>query len=532
MALHKLTALEHELEALLLFDDREFRQAWSSKSFTLSFQTHCKKLDAIIESKRKEIRLSMQNAESTDVARLLDLSFTGIVRCYLCERCSDQASATPDICPSSSFYADLRFTADTFFTCQAHHLTHHEFMSERLQHFFRLYHESSSFLKETLETFRLLDDLPQVAKQNPNYINEYIIFHAILREDNDDLLQGFADGVTFDLLGRTWLHQVLDVLPLVSEEAQWTVRIRELARKIQQTDEIYRGINRSDGMGRTVLHAACQRGYTSIATALLSKGADPMHKARAGLSPLHFAAASGSLDICAGIVRRVTKDDVCATDMLGKKPIDYAFANKHFEVARLLSSASSTSFLDQPYHRWSTPLIKAITRQDIQLIEQLLLVGDDVNRKIESTSRYHKISNALTEALWPPNEMGIVIADLLVEKGAAIDAQLDNGKTALHIFARAQEKEVVEYLIRKGANLNQRDDEGRTVLMHACRSNRWMNHRWTQARLTSPVLLNKAFDRWGVANMTDYWGRTALDHAREWENSEAVTLLEPLTATR
>lgn len=56
------------------------------------------------------------------------------------------------------------------------------------------------------------------------------------------------------------------------------------------------------------------------------------------------------------------------------------------------------------------------------------------------------------------------ILDILIEKGATIDARNRRGETALLIAAQCGNKHVVSNLLDKGANLYARDKHGRGVM--------------------------------------------------------------------
>lgn len=56
------------------------------------------------------------------------------------------------------------------------------------------------------------------------------------------------------------------------------------------------------------------------------------------------------------------------------------------------------------------------------------------------------------------------ILDLLVEKGAKVDARNRAGETALHVAVRCGRKLAMRTLVRHGANVHARDAEGRSVL--------------------------------------------------------------------
>lgn len=61
----------------------------------------------------------------------------------------------------------------------------------------------------------------------------------------------------------------------------------------------------------------------------------------------------------------------------------------------------------------------------------------------------------------------LVLAKLLLEKGANIDAVDDCGNTSLHWAAKSSDSGVTEFLLDNGANVNARNDFGETPLHDA-----------------------------------------------------------------
>jgi ankyrin repeat protein len=65
------------------------------------------------------------------------------------------------------------------------------------------------------------------------------------------------------------------------------------------------------------------------------------------------------------------------------------------------------------------------------------------------------------------------VARLLINRGANIEHQDDNGRTALLWASRYDCLDVAELLIHCGANIEHQDNVGRTVLLHASYHNRF-----------------------------------------------------------
>jgi len=103
-----------------------------------------------------------------------------------------------------------------------------------------------------------------------------------------------------------------------------------------------------------------------------------------------------------------------------------------------------------------------------------------------------------------------VVVDLLLEKGADIDIQDDQGDTALHLAVGHEQ--VAELLLEKGADINRTDRWGMTALHEAARN----GHEQVVG-----LLLKKGAD----VNAKDQGDGTALHEAAAKGHEEVVRLL-------
>ena len=107
----------------------------------------------------------------------------------------------------------------------------------------------------------------------------------------------------------------------------------------------------------------------------------------------------------------------------------------------------------------------------------------------------------------------------LLEAGAKINAQNQDGETALLVAARRGRKELVEFLIKWGADVNIKDREGETALMLAtkCRNKELV-----------AVLVGGGAD----INLKDKYGNTALMKAAWVEHTEIIDFLKAYSTTK
>jgi ankyrin repeat protein len=95
-------------------------------------------------------------------------------------------------------------------------------------------------------------------------------------------------------------------------------------------------------------------------------------------------------------------------------------------------------------------------------VEALLDKGAKVNTKDKFLG--------MTALMWASGSVkGHQVVQLLLARGAEVNAGDDYGLTALMRASRKGHREIVQALLAKGADVNAKDKEGRTALMWASR---------------------------------------------------------------
>ena len=107
--------------------------------------------------------------------------------------------------------------------------------------------------------------------------------------------------------------------------------------------------------------------------------------------------------------------------------------------------------------------MEAAKRGDLPLVKRLLDNGADVNAKVKS--RVYPCSNGWTALMYGSNYPEVV--ELLLQKGADINARANDGNTALKSAALEGNAEVVKLLLEKGADINATTQHGNTALRTA-----------------------------------------------------------------
>jgi len=176
--------------------------------------------------------------------------------------------------------------------------------------------------------------------------------------------------------------------------------------------------------GSTALYAAAEADRFAVVRRLLEKGANPKLAGKGDVTPLAAAAFKGNDRVVEALLAHGV--DPNALDKTGKTPIVYAAA---------------LGF---------TPVVR-----------RLLDAGVDVN------ARY---GNELTVLMWAAGYAdgagaldAEAVANLVLDRGAAIDATDNRGWTALMIAADADHLGMVELLLKRGAARDVKDKTGKTA---------------------------------------------------------------------
>ena len=273
-------------------------------------------------------------------------------------------------------------------------------------------------------------------------------------------------------------------------------------------------VNAKDAWGGTPLHYAASGGHKEIVELLIAKGAAVNAKRSDGGTPLDWAEETGFNKETADLLRKhgatTTKPKV--TSFKSMPEIDLASfteeqqatilaqANKEgcdcgckmtvaecrnddtscrtsVRLAKVIveevtgEKPNSESKAAEPVAEASQPkpttakapdisIHKAVEEGNIEAVKKFLAAGIDVNAKAFITGSTPLHIAATKE-----------VVELLIAKGADVNAKDKYDMTPLHPAAGRGHKEVVELLIAGGADVNARDEDGDTPLDWADRRN-------------------------------------------------------------
>lgn len=197
-------------------------------------------------------------------------------------------------------------------------------------------------------------------------------------------------------------------------------------------------------------------------------------------------------------VQAITKRDVRAVENLVAAGADVNRANRDGQTALMLAAAERKRslmqlLLDRGAHvdarnnRGGTALMYSATAGDLEGVKLMLARGANVNARaangwtaltLAAARGFPEVVAVLLASGGDPNVQDIygwtplmravqqmrpgVVRVLVTSKRVALDAQNENGLTALHLAAGDGLKEIALMLVERGADIHVRDRAGRT----------------------------------------------------------------------
>ena len=197
-------------------------------------------------------------------------------------------------------------------------------------------------------------------------------------------------------------------------------------------------VNAQTSDGATAFLVAARRpGSSAVLRYLLDHGADAKTANKQGTSALHYAAASGDLDMVTLLLERGAAVNAQAQE--GTAPLARAAVGGNFAmVALMLERGADPNLVGASFH---SSLEAAVLRGDTRIVEALLKADADVNRV--GYGDYTPLMWACYS--WNANP-GVI--RILLDHGADPSRQGKDGNSALALAQRRGDQELVSLLTK------------------------------------------------------------------------------------
>lgn len=204
----------------------------------------------------------------------------------------------------------------------------------------------------------------------------------------------------------------------------------------------------------TPLHWAAEADQLEAATLLLRKGANTTSRTDGGWTPLHSAASKGSTNVLALLLKR--RSPVNAISQSGT-PLDLAIGYKQDTVAGMIREKGGRE-------GWQISIHMAAAKGRGVAVQTFLERGVKVNA-VDSLHRS-------TPLHWAAGAGKVNTMEMLIARGAIIDARSESDATPLHQAVLRNRPEAVELLLNNNAAVNLKNKSGYTPLDYATANKR------------------------------------------------------------
>jgi len=258
------------------------------------------------------------------------------------------------------------------------------------------------------------------------------------------LTSQYSASMKEGLLALTHYYHVLDDNPDREDDQP---DVSQLLLNVQNTF--------SDDLKKLLLlHRPSSKGDEATVRTFIAMGADINASSYDGDTALHRAAGKGHLKIVRLLLDHGALLEASynrSGEIPGITPLGSAVEKNHYNTVQLLLDEGADIEHDA---RWScgTPLMGAACESNFDIARLLLEHGADPNTKSDSDFGANALDAALNE--FRPDLISLNYIQLLIKKGANIEAKNDYGETALCTAVTHGWVEAVSLLLEYGADPN------------------------------------------------------------------------------
>lgn len=230
-----------------------------------------------------------------------------------------------------------------------------------------------------------------------------------------------------------------------------------------------------DKIGWTPLHVAVDRNDIDQARGLLQEGAKPSAPARNGQGPLHLAAEAGNLEMVRLLIEAGA--DLNPKDRNGLTPVQLAVQNEFLDVVRFLTKqgctvpdvivatvAGRTDLVRLFFTKGKaapactktgqTLLHLAVLCGDVEMVKVLAALGCDLGAANKDSLKPLDVATILGK---------VEVAKTLLDLGSNMKGET----TPLHWAAFSGQLAIIDLLLKKGASLDAKDKDAKTPFQWA-----------------------------------------------------------------
>ncbi|XP_065580502.1 uncharacterized protein LOC136040233 [Artemia franciscana] len=244
-------------------------------------------------------------------------------------------------------------------------------------------------------------------------------------------------------------------------------------------------VNARNNDGMTPLHVAASNGNVNAIVLLIENKADVNAKAKYGMTPLDTAVLVGHKEAVYLLIKNKAEVNKCVfTESTEKTPLHYAIDLCNKEIVEILVANGADVNIKCNN---VTPLISAIKNNHKEIVEVLIANGANINAicgmpsvmielktkekvnpanpiKVNPCKIYYPEDNPLAPLHVAAGKGYTEIINLLIARGAEVNAISTLGFTPLYLAAQYGHEEATKVLIEKNANIDDFDTLGRTPL--------------------------------------------------------------------